>query len=59
MRLFFKVDMGTAQDSDRGHAHFLKLTCDIGDPPSRAPMLPNFAESAIRLLGVQLQRVEL
>ena len=22
-----------------GHCHFLKSTCDIGDPPSRAPLL--------------------
>ena len=24
-------------DRDMQHCHFLKSTCDIGDPPSRAP----------------------
>ena len=24
-----------------GHIHFVKSTCDIGDPPSRAPILPS------------------
>ena len=25
------------KSSDRGHTHFFKLTCDIGDPPLMTP----------------------
>ena len=28
-------------DKDMQHCHFLKLTCDIGDSPSRAPRQTN------------------
>ena len=35
---YFKIDM-TKNISDRGHDHFLKLTCDVGNPPSRAFLL--------------------
>ena len=26
------------QNRDRGHCHLLNSTCDVGDPPSRAPL---------------------
>ena len=29
---------GYCKNRDRGHCHFLNSTCDIGDPPSRAPV---------------------
>ena len=28
---------GNFKNSNRGHSYFLNSTCDIGDPPSRAP----------------------
>ena len=31
------VTSGKINDKDMRHCRFLKLTCDIGDPPSRAP----------------------
>ena len=34
---FFKNRQAEFKNSERGHCHFLKLTGDIGDPPSRAP----------------------
>ena len=55
---FLKIDMrhwvilkSTSQykDSDRGRGHFLKSTCDIGDPQSRAPNLTTWP-----LVGVGL-----
>ena len=31
------MTLGKISDRDMRHCHFLKSTCDIGDPPSRAP----------------------
>ena len=33
----FKNRYGNCKNSDKGYGHFLKSTCDFGDPPSRAP----------------------
>ena len=33
------VTLWKISDRDIGHCHFLNLTCNIGDPPSRAPIL--------------------
>ena len=31
-----KIDMDIFLNNDKGHGHFLKSACDLGDPPSRA-----------------------
>ena len=33
------MTLGKISDKDIRHYHFLKSTCDIGDPPSRAPFV--------------------
>ena len=43
--VFLKINVGhgtriqyeNVKASDKGHEHFLKSTCNIGDPQSRAP----------------------
>ena len=36
-RIFFKSTEEYVKNGNTGHCHFLKLTGDIGDPPSMAP----------------------
>ena len=33
------MTLGKISDKDMRHCHYLKSTCDIGDPPSRAPLM--------------------
>ena len=43
------MTMGKISDSEMRHCHFLKSTCDIGDPTSRAPRYRDTADPTTTL----------
>ena len=43
------MTLGKIRDNDMRHCYFYKSTCDIGDPPSRAPALSVVSFDAILL----------
>ena len=45
------------ENSDKGRDRFLKSTCDIGDPPSRAPYVKDCGYILLTTRGLDIARV--
>ena len=45
------------RNSDSWYGHFLNLTCDIGDPPSRAPCIALFCRLLIKSVDLSIRGI--